>query len=71
MISQKIINGVGYSQYMESPKMEPTITMTRQRLQIIDISHLSLRMCVYISDIDDEATARIVNASVAFSVCSV
>ena len=54
------------------PKMEPTITVTRQRLQAIDKSHLSLRLSVYISAIDDEVTARITKASVAFSVfCNV
>ena len=52
--------------------MEPTITVTRQRLQVINKSHLSLRLSVYISAIDDEVTARIAKASVAFSVfCSV
>ena len=48
--------------------MEPTIIVTRQRLQVIDKSHLSLRLSVYISAIDDEVTARIAKASVAFSV---
>ena len=52
---------------MESPE-KPTITVTRQRLQVIDKSHLSLRLSVYISAIDDKVTARIANASVAFSV---
>ena len=52
--------------------MEPTITVTRQRQQVIDRSHLSLRLSVYISAIDDEVTARIAIANVAFSVfCSV
>ena len=52
--------------------MEPTITVTRQRLQVIDKCHLSLRLSVYISAIDDEVTARIAKARVAFSVfCSV
>ena len=52
--------------------MEPTITVTRQRLQVTDKSHLSLRLSVYISAIDDEVTARIAKASVAFNVfCSV
>ena len=52
--------------------MEQTITVTRQRLQVIDKSRLSLRLSVYISAIDDEVTARIAKASVAFSVfCSV
>ena len=48
--------------------MEPTITVTGQRLQVIDKIHLSLRLSVYISAIDDEVTARIAQASVAFSV---
>ena len=40
--------------------------------QVIDKSHLSLRLTVYIGAIDDEVTARIASASVAFSVfCSV
>ena len=52
--------------------MEPTITVTRQRLQVINSSHLSLRFSVYMSAIDDEVTARIANASVVFGVfCSV
>ena len=52
--------------------MEPIITVTRQRLQVIDKSHLSLRLSVYISAIDEEITARIANASVVFSAfCSV
>ena len=64
-------NGVGYSQHMEIRK-EPTITVTRQRLQVIDKSHLFFRLSVYISAIDDEVTVRIANASVVFSVfCSV
>ena len=37
--------------------------MTRQRLQVIDRTHQSLRP-VYMSAIDDEVTARIANASV-------
>ena len=48
--------------------MEPTITVTRQRLQVIYKSHLSLRLSVYINAIDDEVTARITKASVIFSV---
>ena len=44
--------------------MEPTITVTRQRLQVIDKSHLSTRLSVYISDIYDKVTARIAKASV-------
>ena len=52
--------------------MEPTIIETRQRLQVIDRSHLSLRLSVDMSAIDDEVTARIANASVVFNVfCSV
>ena len=51
------------------PKMEAIITVTRQRLQVIDKIHLTLRLSVYISAIDDEVTARIAKASVAFSVC--
>ena len=48
--------------------MEPTITVTRQRLQVIDKSQLSLRLSVYISVIDDMVTARIAKASVIFNV---
>ena len=48
--------------------MEPTITVTRQRLQLIDKCYLSMRLPVYISAIDDEVTARIAKANVAFSV---
>ena len=52
--------------------MEPTITVTRQRLQVINKSHLSLGLSVSISAIDDEVTAGIATASVAFSVfCSI
>ena len=42
--------------------------MTRQRLQVIDKRHLSLRLSVYISAIDDEVAARIAKARVVFSV---
>ena len=45
--------------------------MTRQRLPVIDKSHLSLRLSVYIRAIGDEVTARIAKASVAFSVVAV
>ena len=39
---------------MEIPKWNPpTITVTRPRLQVIDKSHLSFRLSVYISTIDD------------------
>ena len=48
--------------------METTITVTRQRLQVIDKSHISLRLSVYIRAIDDEVTARIAKASEALSV---
>ena len=69
---RKTNNGVDYSQHMESPPKKPTITVTRQRLQVIDESHLSLRLSVYLSAIDDEVTVRIAKASVAFSMfCSV
>ena len=64
-------NEIGYSQDLESPKwskMEPTITVTRQTLQVIDKIDLYLRLSVSISAIDDEVTARIAKASVAFSV---
>ena len=68
---RKTNNGAGYRQHMESPK-KPTITVTRQRLQVINKSHLSLRLSVYSSAIDYEVTARIAKASVTFSVfCSV
>ena len=64
-------NWVGYSQHMESPK-NSTITVTRQRQQVIDKIHLSLRLSVYISAIDGEVTASIAKASVAVNVfCSV
>ena len=52
--------------------MGANITVIRQRLQVIDKSHLFLRLSVNISAIDDEVTARIANAIVVFSVfCSV
>ena len=52
--------------------MEPTIIVTRQRLQVINKSHLSLRLSVYISVIDNEVTTRTAKASAAFSVfCSI
>ena len=35
------------------PKMEPTITVTRKRLQAIDKIRLSLMFSVYMSAIDD------------------
>ena len=66
-------NGVGYSQHLDSSKWsQPCITVTRQRLQVIDKSHPSLGLSDYISAIDDEVTARITNASVVLCVfCSV
>ena len=46
------------------PKMEPIITVTRQRLQVVDKSRIFFRLSVYISAIDDEVTARIAKDSV-------
>ena len=44
--------------------MEPIITVTRQRLQVVDKSRIFFRLSVYISAIDDEVTARIAKDSV-------
>ena len=46
--------------------MEPTIK--RLDKEVIDKIRISLRLSVYVTAIDDEVTARIAKASVAFCV---